>query len=164
MSEGGKLSGRWRRWVVEPVIHQLTRGMAPRTLAWTISLALVLGIFPIMGSTTVLCLLVGWLLRLNQPVLLTFKSLVYPLHLALILVFIRAGQSLHGADPIPFSIPQLLARFEADPLQFARDFGTAAWHGVVAWLLVAPVLALLLRLALEPLLKRLAIRHQEVRP
>ena len=153
--------GWWRRWIVQPVINQLTRGIAPKKLAWTIALAVVLGIFPIMGTTTVICLAAGWALQLNQPILLAFKSLVYPLHLALILVFIHVGQRLHGAAPLLLDIPELLVRFRTDPLQFARDFGLAAWHGVVAWLLVAPALAVTVRLALLPVLERAAARYRK---
>lgn len=57
----------WRRWLVAPVVKQLTLGTTPEKIAWTISLGVVLGVFPIMGSTTLVCLLAGWLLRLNQP-------------------------------------------------------------------------------------------------
>lgn len=146
----------WRRWLLNPVIEQLTVGISPERIAWTIALGVVLGVFPIMGSTTLVCLLAGWLLRLNQPVLHVFKTLVYPLHLALILVFIRLGERLYGVPLISFSIPQLIVRFREDPLQFARDFGMAAWHGVSAWLLIAPVAALLIKLAVMPMLTRLA--------
>ena len=148
--------GRLRRWLVGPVIAQLSRGTSPERLAWTIALGIVLGVFPIMGTTTLVCLSAGWLLRLNQPVLHVFRSVVYPLHLALILVFIRIGERMHGVPLIQFSIPQLLSRFKDDPLQFARDFGLAAWHGVTAWLLVAPVAAVLIKFAVLPLLRRMA--------
>lgn len=149
--------GRLRRWLVGPVIAQLSRGTSPERLAWTIALGIVLGVFPIMGTTTLVCLSAGWLLRLNQAVLHVFRSVVYPLHLALILVFIRMGEQLHGVPLIQFSIPQLLSRFKADPLQFARDFGMAAWHGVTAWLLVAPVAVVLIKLVVLPLLRRMAL-------
>jgi hypothetical protein len=117
-----------------------------------------------MGSTTLVCFLAGWALRLNQPILHSFSSLVFPLHLGLILVFIRLGQKLYGVAPIPFAIPELLARFHADPLQFARDFGMAAWHGVSAWLLVAPPLALAIKAATLPLLRRAAARFAKEVP
>ena len=142
----------WRRWIVRPVIGQLSAGGSPDRLGWTIAAGMVLGIFPIMGSTTLLCLAAGWLLGMNQPVLQVFRAVVYPLHLALILVFIRMGERLHGADLIAFSIPQLVGRFKDDPLLFAADFGLAAWHGITAWLLVAPLLGILIKLAVTPLL------------
>lgn len=155
----------WRRWLVTPVITQLKVGSSPERISWTISLGLVLGVFPIMGSTTLVCLGVGWMLGLNQPVLHVFKTLVYPLHLALILVFIRLGERLYGVPLISFSIPELVAKFRDDPLQFARDFGMAAWHGVSAWLLIAPFAAVLIKMVVLPVVKRLAQsmqRQQEV--
>lgn len=155
----------WRRWLVAPVVAQLKVGISPERIAWAISLGVVLGVFPIMGTTTLVCLVAGWLLRLNQPVLHVFSNLVYPLHLLLILVFIRLGERLYGAPRMSFSLPQLLGRFQEDPLQFARDFGMSAWYGVSAWLLVAPVAALLIKLAVLPILRQLTVslkRRKEV--
>jgi uncharacterized protein (DUF2062 family) len=155
----------WRRRLVAPVVAQLMVGISPERIAWAISLGVVLGVFPIMGTTTIVCFVVGWLLRLNQPVLHVFSNLVYPLHLALILIFIRLGERLVGAPRMSFSIPQLLVRFKEDPLQFGRDFGMSAWHGVSAWLLIAPVAAILIKLALMPVIQQLSTslkRRQEV--
>ena len=161
MNAAAKESG-WRRWLIAPIKAQLMQGMTVERVSWTIALGVVLGVFPIMGSTTLVCLLAGWALNLNQALLHVFKTTVYPLHLALILVFIRLGERLYGAPLIAFSIPQLLARFKHDPLQFARDFGMAAWHGVSAWLLIAPLAALLIKMAVIPLVSRLAAKHKEV--
>ena len=155
----------WRRWLVAPVVTQLTHGTSPDRIGWTIALGMVVGVFPIMGSTTLVCLLIGWLLGLNQPVLHVFRAVVYPLHLALILIFIRLGERLYGAPLISFSIPQLIGKFKDSPLQFARDFGMAAWHGVSAWLLIAPVAAVLIKMAAMPALRKLSLslkRRQEV--
>ncbi len=151
----------WRRWLVAPVLAQLTGGASPGQIAWTISLGMVLGIFPIMGSTTVLCVLVGWIFHLNQPVLHVFKALVYPLHLALILVFIRLGERLYGVPLISFSIPELVSKFKDAPLQFGRDFGMAAWHGVSAWLLIAPFAMILIKGAVTPMLRRVLKKRME---
>ncbi len=146
----------WRRWIVAPVKVQLTQGMSVEKVSWTISLGIVLGVFPIMGTTSLICLFAGWLIRLNQPLLHVFSSIVYPLHLALILVFIRLGETLYGVPLTAFSIPELLGKFKADPLQFARDFGLAAWHGISAWLLIAPVGAVLIKWAVAPVVGRMA--------
>ena len=161
MNAAAKESG-WRRWLIAPIKAQLMQGMTVDRVSWTIALGVVLGVFPIMGSTTLVCLLAGWAMNLNQALLHVFKTVVYPLHLALILVFIRLGERLYGAPLIAFSIPQLLARFKQDPLQFARDFGMAAWHGVSAWLLIAPLAALLIKMAVIPVVSRLAAKHKEV--
>jgi cytochrome c biogenesis protein CcdA len=163
MSGVGELAGEpreswWRRWIVAPVKNQLTRGMSVNRVSWTISLGFVLGVFPVMGTTSLVCLLAGVVFRLNQALLHVFKSLVYPLHLALILVFIRLGERLYGAPLITFSIPQLVVKFKDDPLRFGRDFGMAAWHGVSAWLLIAPFAAIIIKWAVTPLVRRTAMK------
>jgi uncharacterized protein (DUF2062 family) len=146
----------WRRWFVTPVVKQLTNGITPEKIAWSISLGIVLGVFPIMGTTTLLCIAVGWVFKLNQPVLHIFNYAMYPLHLALILIFIRLGQQLFGVPLLSFSISELVDQFNASPVQFARDFGMAAVHGICAWLLVAPVAMVLIKLACMPVIRRLA--------
>lgn len=146
------------------MVAQLTYGISPQRLAWTVALGVVLGVFPIMGTTTLVCLMAGWLLKLNQPVLHVFKTLVYPLHLALILVFIHLGDRLFGAPPLAFSIPQMLDKFTNDPAQFARDFSMSAFHGVVAWTLIAPFAAVLIKVSVQPILQKLgnAIKREEL--
>ena len=64
--------GLLRRWVVRPVLQQLTQGVTPAKLAAAIAWGVTLGLFPILGSNTLLTLIVGVPLGLNQPVLQAF--------------------------------------------------------------------------------------------
>jgi uncharacterized protein (DUF2062 family) len=145
----------WQRWIVLPVKKQLTQGITPEKLGWTIGAGLAAGIFPILGSTSILAFLVALVFRLNQPVIHIFSTMMYPVHLATILVFIRIGQKMHGVELIRFSIPELFARFTEDWLQFAKDFSLAAWHGITAWLIVTPFIVIGARLIATPILRRL---------
>lgn len=153
----------WRRRLVRPIEKQLTRGISPRNVAWTIALGVVTGIFPVMGTTTLLSLAVASALGLNQPVIHISRVVVYPLHLALILPFIRLGERIYGVPLLTFSIPQLMQKFKADPLQFARDFGAAAGQGVTAWLIVSPVVAIFIYLLAKPLVERLQEKLQQLK-
>ena len=148
---------RWRRWLLDPVLAVLRQGMSVERGSWTIALGVMLAVFPIVGTTTLLCVFVAWALGLNQALVQAFNWLLYPLHIGLILVFIRLGERLHGAPPLRLSIAELMARFEADPLHFLSDFGTAAWHGVSGWLLVTPFAVLLIKLMVTPVVRRLAV-------
>ena len=146
----------WRRWFVAPLMTQLTRGISVDRLAWSISLGIVLGIFPILGSTTLICLLAAWGFRLNHVAMQVFKEAVYPIHLLMIPVFIHLGERIAGVPLVSFSIPELIGKFNADPLLFVRNFGMAAWHGVSAWLLIAPVAAVLIKGLATPIVRHLA--------
>jgi len=146
---------RLRRWLVEPIINQLNRGITPEKLSWTIALGFTLGIFPIIGSTSLVCFIAGYFLKLNQAILHLFKSLTYPLHIALILVFIHLGQQLNGVPLLPFSISEMMSQFKDSPAQFARDFGMAAWYGIEAWAIAALILIPIIRIISLPFLKKL---------
>lgn len=147
----------WRRRILAPVAAQLYQGITPEKIALTLALGGVLAIFPILGSTTILCGLAAAVLRLNQPVIQLLNWLCYPLQLALLIPFYRAGEFL-GAPHLQLSIPQLVERFKAGVWQFIADFGLIALGGVGVWCLVAPPLAMLIYLAMRPALRALARR------
>ncbi len=145
-----------KRWVVEPIRNQLRKGASPGKLAWAITLGIVLGINPILGSTSIVCFAAGCLFKLNQPVLHLFKTLTYPLQLALVLVFIKAGQHLNNVPLLPLSITELISEMKAGPRAFLKDFGITMLYGLEAWALSALVLIPLIYLTSYPLLKFLA--------
>jgi uncharacterized protein (DUF2062 family) len=147
--------GWWQRRVVAPILVQLKQGITPEKIALTLALGGVIGIFPILGATTFLCAVVGVWLRLNQPVIQLVNYLVYPVQLALLIPFYRAGERLFGAEPVPIvNVPELIGRFGADPWQFVLDYGRVGLYGIAVWALVAAPLVALAYLALKPALVR----------
>ena len=150
----------WHRRVLGVVMGQLRQGITPQKIALTVAIGSVLGVFPILGSTTLLCFLAGLLLKLNQPIIQLVNYLIYPLQFAGIYFFIRIGEWLTRTPPLPFSIPGLIQQFRAAPLHFFQQFGMTALRGVLAWTLIAPFVAAALYFALLPLLRRLARLRQ----
>jgi uncharacterized protein (DUF2062 family) len=148
----------WKRRIVAPLVAQLRQGVTPEKLALTVALGTVLGVFPILGSTTLLCGIAAVVLRLNQPVIQLVNYFAYPAQLALIIPIYRAGEKLFGNDPVPLSIPLIFERFRADFGQFLRDFGMIAVQGIVVWCVVAPMIVAALYFITRPLLIRLARR------
>ncbi len=151
----------WKRWFIHPILKQLTQGISAEKLAWTIAIGCGLGIFPIMGTTSLICFIAAAALGLNQPVIQIVCHSLWPAHLALILPFIKLGQWIHGAPPIHSSIPTLLKEFFAHPWQFFQDYWLTAWHAIVAWLLLALPLIFLTRLIILPVLRAAALRLEK---
>jgi uncharacterized protein (DUF2062 family) len=149
----------WQRRVVAPIVAQLKQGITPHQIALTLALGAVLGIFPILGVCTALCAVAGVWLRLNQALIQLVNYLVYPLQIALLIPFYRAGERLFGAEPVPIAnVPDLVARFDADPWQFLIDYGRVGLYGITVWGLIAPLLIALSYLLLKPMLVALARR------
>jgi len=153
----------WSRRVLVPLAQQLRQGINVKELAQSIAIGFVLGIFPIMGATTLLCLIAGFLLRLNQPAIQLVNYLVYPLQISLILFFVRLGERMFAAEPLAFSVPVLLERFQHDPWGFFRQFGVAGFHGIMGWIVVAPFVACPVYRMMIPLLSVLS-RKQLISP
>ena len=153
----------WWQRLRAVLLGQLRQGITPEKIALTLGIGLVLGMFPILGTTTALCLALGALLRLNQPLLQLANWAAAPLQLPAIYLFVRVGEHLTRTAPVPFAIEALIGRFRAAPLQFLRDFGMTGVRAVLAWLLIAPaIVALIYALALPPL-RRLARMRAAVR-
>lgn len=149
----GEKPGLWRRWVVRPVVQQLKQGTSPDKLGWTIATGVTLGIFPVFGIRGWVCLFAGVLFKLNQPLLHTFKGLMYPLHLALVIPFIQMGQWIYGRPPLHISLDALKNEVERGLWPFWQEFGWVVLRASTAWLLVAPVLLLLVKELVSPALR-----------
>jgi uncharacterized protein (DUF2062 family) len=155
------LRALWRQRVLDVTVAQLRQGITPQKIALTIALGVVLGLFPILGTTTALCLLAGLLLKLNQPIIQLLNWVVAPLQVPGIYLFVRAGERLTHTPPVSFSITALMAAFKASPLRFLQQYGTTGLRGVLAWLLIAPGIAVLLYALALPPLKRMSGRVLE---
>jgi uncharacterized protein (DUF2062 family) len=135
--------GRIRAWlkqkVSNPLLALLKRGLSPHDLALAAVVSLGVAVNPIIGSTTVLCLIAGRLLRLNHLVMQTVNYLAYPLQFILLVPFVRLGEQLTGAEPLPLSPSLLIEEFQKSFGGFVAKFGLAYAHGLLGWVLVVPV-------------------------
>ena len=155
-TSAGSFINFWRERVAGLVVAQLAQGITPEKIALSIALGITLGIFPVLGATTILYAIAAMRLKLNQPIIQLVNWLVYPLQLASILVFVRIGQWITHAPPVNFSVPDLIQTFHQSPLKFLQEFGVCQLQGLIAWLFIAPVFTAIVFFALVPPLKRLA--------
>jgi hypothetical protein len=135
-------------------------GASPEKLAWSIAFGLLIGINPILGSTTILCLVLAFVLRLNVAASQLGNHVVYPLQIILIIPFIRLGSRVFHTEAMPLSANQLLHAARKDPIALTRQLWLWEWHAFVLWALIAAVAIPLCALALTPLLRRLLTRIQ----
>jgi uncharacterized protein (DUF2062 family) len=149
--------GFFNRRLILPILNLLRQGITPEKIALSIAFGIALGVFPVIGATTLLCALAAIAFRLNLPAIQLVNYFVYPLQIALLLPFIRFGEFLFRVrDPVPFSITQILHMISASIPNAVSTLWTATMHAIVAWLLVGPPVVLLLYGALAPMLRRLA--------
>jgi uncharacterized protein (DUF2062 family) len=138
------------------VVDLLKSGLAPEKIALCIVLGVVLGIAPVIGSTTILCAAAAALLGLNQPLIQAVNYLVYPLQFAMIIPFIRAGEWVFGSPRLHLSAQEIAAAVARDPLGAFSAFWTITVQALVAWLLFGVATTIVGYPALAMLLRRIA--------
>lgn len=149
--------GFWQRRLIDPITRQLTQGVTPRKITFTLSLGTVCSLFPFLGLTSLLNLLVGLALKLNQPILQTLNQLLTPVHLAAIFLYVRLGEWIWHAEEHRFSVAELVQSFADLPFtEFLAKFGWMGVHAFTAWALTAPLLFFAVYAPLRPIIDRLA--------
>ena len=140
---------------------QIRQGLSPHEIALTIGVGLCLSIPPVLGTTTLMCALAAIVFRLNQPLIQAVNVLAYPLQLALLVPFLRAGEWLFGAPRASLSPAKIVQMAKADPLGTVRSLWTVSWHGAVVWAAASVPLGILVYVSAKPALERLAARLRQ---
>lgn len=136
--------GRIRDRIWNPLLGMLRHGLSPEGLACSLAVGLALGIIPLFGTSTPLCVGMAMAFRLNQPAVQLANYLAFPLQVVLLLPFIRLGEWLFGAPRLPLSLSLIQEAMKADAWAALHLFWTSLWHAGVAWLLVVPLPTVLL--------------------
>jgi uncharacterized protein (DUF2062 family) len=141
---------------VRPILQLLTQGITPEKIALSLAFGIMLGVFPVLGTTTLLGLVAALVSRLNLPAVQLVNILVYPLWFVLLIPFIRVGERLFGAPPLAMTGSQLLALAHTGLLHSIRTLWLTALRAATAWLLVGPAGIIALYLILVPIIRRMA--------
>jgi uncharacterized protein (DUF2062 family) len=152
----------WQRWLVDPIMRQLTQGVTPAKIAMSLAVGSAFALFPILGTTTALCILAGITLGLNQPIIQGVNALCAIVYFPLIVVFVRFGDMLTGAPRSSLNIPLMISLFSHHPREFFREFGVTGLHAILGWLVVAPVWIALIYLLALPALRAAARKISKV--
>jgi uncharacterized protein (DUF2062 family) len=139
---------------VVPILDLLRQGITPEKVALSIALGVVLGVFPMLGTTTLLCAGVAIVLRLNLPAIQLVNFLIYPMQLILFLPLLRAGSRIAKAAPVTMSLKQIFAMMQSDLWGLIKILGSATMGAVAIWLVLAPIAAVVIYFTLAPILRR----------
>jgi len=145
------------RKLLLPIVDLLRQGITPEKIALSLAIGICLGVFPVIGSTTILCTLAAIVFRLNLPAIQLVNYFVYPLQLALLTPFIRFGEVLFRSPHVSLSLTIIFESIKRSAWQTIKTYWTSGWHAMIAWCLVGPLAIWILYLALVSILRRLAV-------
>ena len=145
-----------QRRLVRPIVELLTQGITPEKIALSIAFAVVLGVFPALGWTTLLCFAAAVWLKLNVPAMQLVNYLMYPAQLALLVPFIRAGEWLFRAPKLAISLQRILGMVNANVWHAITSLWVATMHAIMVWALLAPVAVWGIYRLLKPVVLKIA--------
>jgi len=136
------------------VIHLLHQGVSPEELSLSLALGCTVGVFPLWGLTTILCLIVAIVLRLNLVAIQLGNWLMAPFHIGLILPFMRLGELIAVSNPIPLSVEKFTALARESPFSAVTMFGDGLVHALEGWVYSMPLATSVIFFALLPLARQ----------
>jgi uncharacterized protein (DUF2062 family) len=136
----------------------LRQGLSPEKIALCLALGAALSSVPIsFGLGTALCAAAAIVLRLNLPAIQAANWLAAPLQVLLFIPYMRAGEFLTRARPLPLSLAQISAMFRADLWgSLARLWGSIL-RATLGWALALPFEVLLIYAVLVPMLRLIPV-------
>lgn len=130
------------RRIVQKAKGFLSQGLHPRELAASISIAVLVGLFPIYGTTTAFLVFLAWRLHLNLPLMLFVSYLLTPLQLLLVIPLMRIGEWLFGFPNLELDFSALQATFQNGILDSISTYSGRLLLSIVGWMLTIGPLAI----------------------
>ena len=129
--------------VLRLIKTSLKQGMSSKKIALCIALGVVLGIFPVLGTTTFLCTMVAFALRLNLALIQLVNYAVYPLQLVFLGFFYGVGGWLFSGQRSLYSKAEIIAVLQDDLWRSIIALWDLTLYAAFLWILIGPFLGLL---------------------
>jgi len=126
-----------RRRIVDPIIDLMRQGLSPEKLGLSLAFGITGGLFPIPGTTSIICAAFIYFFKLNLVATQVANLCMTPLDLALMIPFIKAGDFLLGSESFKGSTSDIKNKMSEDFFGFLGDFWIALLHGIFVWIIFA---------------------------
>lgn len=123
--------------IISPLIDLLKQGLSPTKLALVIALGMVISVFPIVGTTTLLCTLAALLFRLNLPAIQLANYMAFPFQIILFFPFLEIGERVSGKSLENISESTLVSAFSADFFQAISELSQYLVLACFGWALAS---------------------------
>lgn len=122
----------------------LKQGLTPKELALSISIAMLIGVFPIYGTTTFILAFMALRLRLNLPIMIAVSYVLTPGQILLIIPFARVGEFLFGFETLGMDMESLQNAYADGILEVFSQYSGRLVLAVGGWMIVTIPIAVLL--------------------
>ena len=125
----------------EKLINVFKQGLTPKQLALSLTVSIVVSMFPIFGVTTILLTAIALRLKLNLPIMIIVSYAIEPLKVLLIIPLIKIGGSIFGVKHELLDLISIKESFQENSI--IETIGTLSFEllcGFAGWvILVLPL-------------------------
>ena len=130
--------------IVESVKHKILipfrlvpkDGLTPRDLAFSVTLGIISGIFPVIGMTTLLSIVLTMLFRQNLLVVQSVQWILALVQVMLIIPFMQFGAYVVNAHALHINMAQINHAFQPGMLSGIKTVGIFHLYGILTWLIL----------------------------
>jgi uncharacterized protein (DUF2062 family) len=131
-------------------------GLTPEKIAFSITIGVVSGIFPVFGATTLLSMVLTVVFRQNILVVQSVQWLMAVFQVLLIVPFMQLGAFLMGRQIPHINIEQIKLAFQPGMIAGLKAIGVLHLYGIFTWCILVVPLGLFCYFVLLPIFKKKA--------
>ncbi len=151
------------RKFIEPLKKTIKEGISIERLSVSLTLGVMVGLIPLYGVTTLIVGFIALSLRLNFIAMQVAHYIVHPIQIALLVPFLKLGDTMVKDAGVSFSFQQYIALFKVDFWGTLREFWLINLSAIGIWFILSIPLSfglyfLLIR-AIRKYLPRLGRSH-----
>lgn len=139
--------------IFKKIKQPFQQGLTRYAIAKAIIVGLLISVFPVFGTTTVLLTIISVKFKLNLPVMIVVSYLATPLQFMLFLPFIRVGETIFNTKHTLLTIQEIKAAFEVSFIDAVGRLIFELICGISGWLLIALPISILTILLINKIFK-----------
>ncbi|EIJ43369.1 hypothetical protein BegalDRAFT_2526 [Beggiatoa alba B18LD] len=147
----------WIQKNITLFLDLLKQGLTPTQLALCVAWGVLLGIMPMLGVATVLCVVIAYFFGLNQVAIQLANYLAYPLQITGFYVFNLLGAQIIFTNN-HLTLELLYRLLESNFYFLIEQFGVFILQAFIGWIISAPFVFLIIYLFFLWLFSRLIVR------
>jgi uncharacterized protein (DUF2062 family) len=111
-------------------------GITPEKMAFSVTLGIVSGVFPVIGMTTVISIALTMLFRQNLLIVQAVQWILALAQVLLIIPFMQFGAYILNVHALHISMAQINHAFQPGMLSGIKTVGIFHLYGILSWLIL----------------------------
>jgi len=130
------------------------KGLTAESLAFSITIGIISGLFPVIGATTLISVLLTLLFRQNILVVQSVQWILGLLQVMLIIPFMKLGAVILNQQAVHINMHQINLAFQTGFFSGIRTIGVFQLYAILTWIILAIPASAISYFAIKTLIRK----------